>query len=240
MVERGLAESREKSQALIMAGKVEAGGLRIDKPGKEVDVESEITVKGPLPYVSRGGLKLEGALEGFKIDVAGLTAIDVGASTGGFTDCLLKRGAKKVYAIDVGKGLIDFSLRNDPRVILLEEKNIRHLDPSEIGEKADIITIDVSFISLEKVLPKARELVKEGGAVLALVKPQFEVGKGQVGKGGIVKDPEKHKEVVERISVFSKDLGFNAGGTMESPIKGTKGNREFWIYLVHGNVKEIE
>lgn len=216
-----------------MAGKVMSGSEVIDKPGKEVDPDAAITVKEPLPFVGRGGVKLAGFLDETGIDAAGLVAMDVGASTGGFTDCLLKRGAVKVYAVDVGKGLIDVSLRSDPRVKLLEEKNIRHLEPSEIGEAVDLVVIDVSFISLEKVLPKVREFVKEGGLVLALIKPQFEVGKGQVGKGGIVRDPEQHRAVVERIGRFSESLGFTVRSTGTSPILGAKGNREFWICLVN-------
>lgn len=232
LTEKGLAESRHKAQALIMAGKVLVGGVTIDKPGREVDPESGITLKEETPFVSRGGVKLEGALEHFNADPAGLTVIDIGSSTGGFTDCLLKRGAKKVFAVDVGKGLIDYRLRNDPRVILLEGRNFRYLEFSEVGELADLAVIDVSFISLDKILPKTREFLKQGARVLALIKPQFEVGKGQVGKGGIVKDPELHREVIERITSFAEGLGFKSSGTVESQITGTKGNREFWALLV--------
>lgn len=229
--ERGLAESRQRAQALIMAGVVSIAGVRVDKPGKEVPSDSEIDVRESLPFVGRGGLKLEGMLDATGFDPSGLTAVDIGSSTGGFTDCLLKRGAARVWAIDVGKGILDYRLRSDARVVVLEERNIRHLDPAEIGAPVDMAVIDVSFISLEKVLPKARELLKEGGAVFALIKPQFEVGKGQVGKGGIVRDPEKHAEVVERIRDFAVSIGFTPVATGQSPIKGTKGNREFWIYL---------
>lgn len=214
-----------------MAGKVMAGSVVIDKPGKEVDPDAELVVKESLPFVGRGGVKLAGFLDETGIDVTGLVAMDVGSSTGGFTDCLLKRGALKVYAIDVGKGLIDISLRNDPRVVVLEEKNIRYMEPSEIGGPVDLAVIDVSFISLEKVLPAVKGFVKKGGLVLALIKPQFEVGKGQVGKGGIVRDPEKHEEVVERIEKFSVELGFIVRSTGTSPILGAKGNKEFWISL---------
>jgi len=233
LVEKGLVETRQKAQALIMAGKVMCGSVVIDKPGKEVFEDSEITVKEPLPFVGRGGVKLAGFLDEISLDVAGFVAVDIGASTGGFTDCLLKRGAKKVYAIDVGKGLLDISLRGDPRVVVLEEKNIRYLEPSEIGEKADLAVIDVSFISLEKVLPKAGELVKDGGLVLALVKPQFEVGKGLVGKGGIVRDPALHRAVMEKITLFAQDLGFTVRATGTSAILGAKGNTEFWVCLVN-------
>lgn len=233
LVEKGLVATRQKAQALIMAGKVMCGSVVVDKPGKEVLEDSEITVKEPLPFVGRGGVKLAGFLDELSLDVAGLVAIDIGASTGGFTDCLLKRGAEKVYAIDVGKGLIDISLRNDSRVVVLEEKNIRYLDPAEIGEKADIAVIDVSFISLEKVLPKAGELVKGGGLVLALVKPQFEVGKGLVGKGGIVRDPDLHRSVMEKIALFAEAQGYTVRATGTSAILGAKGNTEFWVCLVN-------
>jgi 23S rRNA (cytidine1920-2'-O)/16S rRNA (cytidine1409-2'-O)-methyltransferase len=233
LVEKGLVPTRQKAQALIMAGKVMTGSVVIDKPGKEVDPESVITVKESLPFVGRGGVKLAGFLDETGIDAKGLVAMDVGASTGGFTDCLLKRGAARVYAVDVGKGLIDVSLRSDARVKVLEEKNIRYLDPSEIGEAVDLAVIDVSFISLEKVLPKVAEFVKDGGLVLALIKPQFEVGKGHVGKGGIVRDAEQHREVVERIGRFSASTGFTVRSTGTSPILGAKGNREFWICLVN-------
>lgn len=231
VVEKGLAPSRAKAQALIMTGNLLVNGQVVDKAGKEVDPESEITVKETMPFVSRGGVKIAGFLDSEKIDVEGLTAIDIGSSTGGFTDCLLKRGAKKVYAVDVGKGILDVSLRNDPRVVVLEERNIRHMDPSEVGEKVDLAVIDLSFISLEKVLDKVREFMKDGATVLALIKPQFEVGKGQVGKGGIVKDPEKHRAVVERIKEFSVSAGYRVESVGESPITGAKGNREFWIRL---------
>ncbi|MBI5902754.1 MAG: TlyA family RNA methyltransferase [Deltaproteobacteria bacterium] len=231
LVEKGLAQSRHKAQALLMAGKVLVDGVTVDKAGKEVARESAITLKEEMPYVSRGGVKLAGALDNFAVDVTGFTVMDVGASTGGFTDCLLKRGARFIYAVDVGKGILDMRLRNDPRARVLEERNIRHLDPSEIPEPIDLAVIDVSFISLDKVLPRVREFLGEGGRVLALIKPQFEVGKGQVGKGGVVRDPEKHREVVEKIKGFSASIGFNVIATAESPITGAKGNREFWIYL---------
>ncbi|MBW7956908.1 MAG: TlyA family RNA methyltransferase [Deltaproteobacteria bacterium] len=231
LVEKGLVQSRQKAQALIMAGKVFVEGALVDKPGREIDPESEISLKEGLPFVGRGGVKLASFLDQTGLDVAGMTALDIGASTGGFTDCLLKRGAAKVYAVDVGKGLIDQSLRSDPRVVVLEERNIRYLDPSEVGGPVDLAVIDVSFISLEKVLPKVREFLKEKGAVLALIKPQFEVGKGQVGKGGVVRDPRMHAEVVERIARFSEGVGYRVVSRGESPITGAKGNREFWIFL---------
>lgn len=231
LVQKGLAPGIEKARALIMAGSVMVDGQGGVKAGKAVSVESVIELKYSLPYVGRGGLKLAGALDVFKFSPEGLVAVDVGSSTGGFTDCLLQRGARRVYAVDVGKGVMDFKLRSDARVCLLEERNIRHLDPAEIPEKADIAVIDVSFISLEKVLPRVKELLKEGSRVFALVKPQFEVAKGEVGKGGIVKDPEKQREVVERIRAFAEGLGFEFIGQTESPITGAKGNREFWLFL---------
>jgi len=229
--EKGLAQSRARAQALIMTGNVLVNGVAVDKAGKVVDPESLITVKEKMPYVSRGGLKLAGFLDEQRLAVDGLTAIDIGSSTGGFTDCLLKRGAKKVYAVDVGKGILDARLRSDDRVVVLEERNIRHMDPSEVGEKVDLAVMDLSFISLEKVLVKVREFLKESATVLALIKPQFEVGKGQVGKGGIVRDPEKHAAVVERIKEFSAEAGYSVVAVGVSPITGAKGNIEFWIRL---------
>lgn len=231
LVEKGLVKSRERAQALIMAGSVLVNGEPVTKAGKTVGLDAVITVKEDIPYVSRGGIKLAGFLDEFKVDVRGLTALDVGSSTGGFTDCLLKRGAKLVYAADVGKGILDYSLRNDERVVLLEGRNFRYLEPDEVGEKVELIVIDVSFISLEKILPKAKEFLKEGGRVLALVKPQFEVGYGEVGKGGVVKDPEKQKKAVERIRNYAVSIGFTPMAESESVITGAKGNREFWIFL---------
>ena len=231
LVERGLAESLEKALAIIMAGRALADGSVIDKPGTEIKTDVEITIIEQSPYVSRGGIKLEGTLSYFNIDCAGKIAVDIGASTGGFTDCLLKRGAKKVFAVDVGKGLLDWSLRNDKRVIVLEGRNIRYLEFQDIGEYSDIVTIDVSFISLEKVIPKVREFLKPKGLVLGLIKPQFEAEKEEVGEKGIIKDPEIHKKVIDKIKAFSEDLGFIVKGISESAIKGAKGNKEFWIYL---------
>lgn len=228
LVERGLASTRTKAQAMIMAGSVVVDGELADKPGREVKADCLLAVKDAMPFVSRGGVKLAGALDSFDIDVEGLVMMDVGSSTGGFTDCLLKRGALHVYAIDVGKGLIDVNLRTDARVTLLEGRNIRYMEAAEVGRLVDGAVIDVSFISLEKVLPRVIEFLKPGAFVLALVKPQFEVGKGEVGKGGIVKDPEKHRAVVERITGFATGLGLEPAGSVESPITGAKGNREFW------------
>jgi 23S rRNA (cytidine1920-2'-O)/16S rRNA (cytidine1409-2'-O)-methyltransferase len=231
LTDRGLVRSRQKAQALIMARKVLVGGVVVDKAGTEVERDSLISLKEEFPYVSRGGIKLQGALDNFNINVEGLTAIDVGASTGGFTDCLLTRGVKGVIAIDVGRGLLDQRIREDERVRVLEGRNIRYLDPAEVGEKVDMVVIDVSFISLTKVLPRVKEFLKKKGKVLALIKPQFEVGKGEVGKGGVVKDPEKQRRVIESLKAFSQKLGLRPVGVFESPIKGAKGNREFWLYL---------
>jgi len=231
LVERGLIESRERGRALIMAGKVIVDGAKVDKPGTNVPVDAEIILKESPPYVSRGGLKLAGALRHFGINTTGRVVIDVGSSTGGFTDCLLQGGAAKVYAVDVGRGLLDWKLRNDPRVVLLEGKNARYLEPREVGGGANMAVIDVSFISLEKVLPAIAACLTEGGPLLALIKPQFEVGKGEVGKGGIVREAEKHTMVMDRIGAFAEKHGMVVEGFCESPIKGGKGNREFWISL---------
>ncbi|MBI5047451.1 MAG: TlyA family RNA methyltransferase [Deltaproteobacteria bacterium] len=231
LVERRLVESPEKALAIIMAGRVLVHGNVIDKPGTEVKQDAEIVILEDSPYVSRGGLKLEGALNYFHIEVKDSTVIDVGASTGGFTDCLLKKGANKVFAVDVGKGLLDWRLRNDKKVAALEGRNIRYLEFKDIGEKVDIAVIDVSFISLEKVIPKTREFLKEKGKILALIKPQFEAKKTEVGEKGIIRNPAIHKMVVDRIRVFCLEAGFVVKGVCESAIKGAKGNSEFWICL---------
>lgn len=235
LVDKGIVQSRERARALIMAGKVMVKGKKVDKAGEMVLADADIVLVGEdIPYVSRGGLKLEKALDEFKIDVAGKVAMDVGASTGGFTDCLLQRGAKKVYAVDVGYGQLDIKLRNDPRVINIERQNIRYLEKKDIPEDIDLITIDSSFISLVKIIPKALEFIGEYGVLIALIKPQFEVGKGEVGKGGVVRDEAKHKAVVEKIKGFCTDLGLSVIGVVESPIFGPKGNREFLIYAIKG------
>lgn len=231
IVEKGLAASREKAKALIMTGNVIVNDRVVDKPGTEVDENAAVVIKEDLPYVSRGGIKLEGALNNFNIDVNGLVIMDVGASTGGFTDCLLQRGAKKIFAVDVGKGLLDWKLRNDERVKVIEGKNIRHLQFDDVGEFVDMAVIDVSFISLKIVMPNVMNFARKGGLILALIKPQFEVGKGMVGKGGIVRDSEKHEAVIDGIKEFSISLGLDIKGVCESPITGAKGNREFWIWL---------
>lgn len=231
VTERRLAESTDKAQALIMAGLVLVDGSLVTKAGSLVKEDARISVKERSPYVGRGGVKLAGCLEYFKIDVQGLTAIDAGASTGGFTDCLLKRGARKVFAIDVGKGILDVKLRNDVRVTVLEGRNIRHMRPEDLGEKADMAAIDMSFISLRLVLPVVKGLVKTGACVLALVKPQFEVEKGTVEKGGVVRDEARRNKAVEGILQFASSIGYSVSGSVESPIRGRKGNREFWAVL---------
>lgn len=232
LVDKGLVQSRERARALILAGEVLVNGRVVDKAGEMVDASAGISLKGKdIPYVSRGGLKLEKALDEFKIDVAGKVAMDVGASTGGFTDCLLQRGAIKVYAIDVGYGQLDLKLRNDPRVVNIERQNIRYLEREIIPEPIDMATIDASFISLTKVIPKVLEFLKDNGELIALIKPQFEVGKGEVGKGGVVRDEAKQMAVVEKIKGFCEEMGLAVIGVIESPILGPKGNREFLIYL---------
>ena len=232
VLERGLAPSREKAKALIMAGQVVVDDHLADKAGLMVSLTAEIRLKGePLPYVSRGGLKLAEGLDLFGIKVDGLAALDVGASTGGFTDCLLQRGARRVIAVDVGYGQLAWKLREDPRVLSLEKTNIRHLEPETLPELADIAVIDASFISLDKVLPPTLRLIKEEATVVALIKPQFEVGRGQVGKGGVVRDEKKHAEVVAAITALAESLGLLVLGVCDSPILGPKGNKEFLIHL---------
>ncbi len=215
-----------------MAGKVTVQGERLDKPGARVETDAAIRLDGEdLPYVSRGGVKLEGALEAFRIDPAGLVVMDVGASTGGFTDCVLQRGASKVFAVDVGYGQLAWKLRKDSRVVSLERRNIRYLKKEEIGEQIDLVLVDTSFISIEKFLPHLVEFLKPGGNLVGLIKPQFEVGKGEVGKGGVVRDPALHQKVIERISDFSRHQGWKVLGVVESPVLGPKGNKEFFIHL---------
>ncbi len=232
MVARGLAPSREKAQALIMAGQVVVGDHAVDKAGQQVAVDAEIRIKGEvLPFVSRGGLKLRRALDEFGMDARGLVAIDVGASTGGFTDCLLQAGVRKVFAVDVGYGQLAWKLQQDPRVVSMEKTNIRNLTPDQLDEQPDLAVIDASFISLSKVLPATIRLVRPGGRIIALIKPQFEVGKGEVGKGGIVRDPAAHEKVIEDIRQSARQLGLAVRGLCESPITGADGNREFLILL---------
>lgn len=231
LFDKGLVESREKAKALILAGDVTVNRLTVDKAGTFVRPDAAIEILKKMPYVSRGGLKLKHAIDTFGIDVKDNIAMDIGASTGGFTDCLLQHGAKKVYAIDVGYGQIDLKLRNDPRVTLLEKTNIRYLDDNAVSYRVDIITIDVSFISLLKVVPKALEFLKESGEIIALIKPQFEVERKDVRKGGVVRDEAKRFEVIEKIKTAVKDMGLEVKGLTESPVRGPKGNAEFLIYL---------
>lgn len=235
LVDKGLVSSRERARALIIAGQVVVNDQRVDKPGTQVDEAVTVRLKGEdIPFVSRGGLKLAGALDSFPISVAGRTAIDVGASTGGFTDCLLQAGVRLVYAVDVGYGQLAWSLRNDPRVVNLERTNIRSLDPDRLDVLPDLAVIDASFISLEKVLPPTLALLGSPAEIVALVKPQFEVGRGLVGKGGVVRDTDLQQQVVARIADFSASLGLSVAGSIESPITGPKGNREFLLYLKRG------
>jgi 23S rRNA (cytidine1920-2'-O)/16S rRNA (cytidine1409-2'-O)-methyltransferase len=232
LVDRGLAESREKAKALLLAGSVSVNGQGVDKPGQSVDPESEIVIAGKLPYVSRGGLKLEKALDHFHVDVAGKICVDVGASTGGFTDCLLQRGAARVYAVDVGKGQLDWRLRGDPRVTVREGINARYLKLENVGEPVDRATMDVSFISATLIVPNLAAVLKPDGAMIILIKPQFEVRREQVGKGGIVKDPAMHNAACDRVRAAVEALGFRTA-IVESPILGAEGNREFLLYATH-------
>ncbi len=236
LVDRGLVESRSRAQALIMAGLVYSGEKRLDKSGLSLAEDTEIELRGQdHPWVSRGGLKLSRAIDSFPIDPAGKIAIDVGASTGGFTDVLLQNGAARVYAVDVGQGQLAWKLRQDPRVVVLEKTNARHLSADQIPDLVDLVVCDASFIGLETVLPAALALTKPQAWLAALIKPQFEVGKGRVGKGGVVREPELHKEVCDRIEAWVGALpGWTVRGIVESPIKGPEGNIEFLIAAEKG------
>ncbi len=231
LVDKGLAPSREKARALIMAGRVFVDGLRIEKPGKEFASEATVRVKGNLPYVSRGGFKLEAALDGFGIDPSGLSILDAGASTGGFTDLLLQRGAAKIIAIDVGYGQFAWRLRQDPRVTVMERTNIRHLDPEQLPFALDGVVADLSFISLRLVLGKFRDVLPRGGWALPLVKPQFEVGRESVGKHGVVRDETKIRQALNSLKECASNSGFLVLGELECPIRGPRGNREFFLSL---------
>ncbi len=232
MVERGLVSSRERAQALIMAGQVVVGDHAVSKAGQQISIDSEIRIKGEqLPYVSRGGLKLKKALDYFGVDAQGLVAIDVGASTGGFTDCLLQSGTSKVFAVDVGYGQLAWKLQQDPRVVSMEKTNIRYLEPQQLGQVPDIAVIDASFISLSKILPAVINLIRPGGTILALIKPQFEVGRGEVGKGGIVRDQNARDKAVDAVRINAEGLGLVVSGVCESPITGADGNVEYLIRL---------
>lgn len=239
LVEKSLAPSREKAKAYIMAGVVLVNGQKIDKAGAMVPETAAITLIGDsIGYVSRGGLKLEKALQFFKIDLQSKVMADIGASTGGFTDCALKSGAERVYAIDVGYGQLAWSLRTDSRVINMERTNIRGVTPEDLGELVDFISIDVAFISLEKVLPIVKTLIKNEGLVVALIKPQFEAGREKIGKKGVVRDAAVHREVIERIVNISQTLGFTPMGLTYSPIKGPEGNIEYLLYLTNCSTEE--
>lgn len=229
---RGLVESRSKAQAVIMEGLVFVAGQRVDKPGTGIDPEAEIEIRGKLcPYVSRGGLKLEKALRDFGVKPVDFVCSDSGASTGGFTDCLLQQGAKKVFAIDVGYGQLDWKIRNDPRVVVMERTNIRNVTPEQLGEPLDLSVVDVSFISLKLVLPVIQKLLKPTGQVLCLIKPQFEAGKEKVGKKGVVRELSTHIEVLEGFLTLAQELGFTVVDLTYSPVKGPEGNIEFLGHL---------
>ncbi len=233
LVERGLVESRQRAAALVLAGKVLVEGHKAHKAGQRVSPDATLeVVDDDETYVSRGGVKLAGALEAFSLEVDGLVAMDVGASTGGFTDCLLRRGAKTVYAVDVGYGQLAWHLRQDSRVVVLERCNIRYLTHEQVPELVDLVVIDISFISLKKVIPKVLDFLKTGSRLLALIKPQFEVGRGQVGKGGVVRDPRQHRQVVVDLEAFCRGQGLEVEGVAESSLLGPKGNREFFISAV--------
>lgn len=232
MAENGLAKSRENARALIMAGQVYVAGRKAEKAGEMIGEGDAITVReDPIPFVSRGGLKLDKALRVFPITLTGRVAADIGASTGGFTDCMLKNGAAKVYALDVGYGQLDWSLRNDARVVVRERTNARYMEPAWYDEALDFASIDVSFISLDKILPPLFQCLKEGGEVVALIKPQFEAGRGKVGKHGVVSDRAVHLDVIRTVIGFARDCGYGIAGLSFSPIRGPKGNIEFLLWL---------
>jgi len=234
VVEKGMAKSRQRAQAIIMAGKVLVNERPVDKPGFFVSPEDRVELKGTdIPYVSRGGLKLEAALHELQLDVTGWICIDVGASTGGFTDCLLQHGVERVYAVDVGYGQLAWKLRQDPRVIVIERTNVRYMTADSVPAPVDLISIDVSFISLKIVVPAIIKFLKSDASILALIKPQFEVGKKQVGKGGVVKLPELHQQVIEDLSEFFETIKLAPLSVYPSPLLGPKGNREFFIFLKH-------
>ena len=240
LTERGLFPSRERARAAVLAGDVRVDGEVVSKAGHLVDEDSEIAIAARQRFVSRGGEKLAGALEVFGVDVSGARAIDVGASTGGFTDCLLQNGASGVVALDVGYGQLAWSLRTDPRVTVLERTNVRSVDPDEVGAPFDLAVIDVSFISLSTVLPHVVGMLGEEGQLLALVKPQFEAGKGRVGKRGVVRDVETHTDVLQRVVAAARERGLVVRGLTFSPIKGPEGNIEFWMWAArHGDATGV-
>ena len=232
VTERGLAESREKAKTLIMAGQVYVDGQKADKPGDTFSEDAAVEVRGKgLPYVSRGGLKLEKAMRDFGLQLQGRTCMDIGASTGGFTDCMLQNGAQRVYSVDVGYGQLAWSLRTDPRVVNLERTNARYLTREQVPEEIGFFSVDVSFISLTLILPAVRPLLAEHGQAVCLIKPQFEAGREKVGKKGVVRDKAVHEEVIEKIRSFALENGFSVLGLTFSPVKGPEGNIEYLIYL---------
>ena len=241
LTEQGYADSRTKAQAIIMSGLVYVDGQKADKPGVSYEEGVSLEVRGAAcPYVSRGGLKLEKALRDFHVDPTGFVCSDSGASTGGFTDCLLQQGARKVFAIDVGYGQLDWKIRSDPRVVVMERTNIRYVTTEELGEKLDLSVVDVSFISLKIVLPVIKTLLGENGQVLCLIKPQFEAGKEKVGKKGVVRDPQTHQEVLDHFVELAKELEFSIQGLTFSPVKGPEGNIEFLGHLALNRTDGIE
>ncbi len=231
LVERNMCDTRSMARSLIMEGKVLVNDVPVTKPGTFVSREVSLRLKGDfVPFVSRGGLKLDGALEDLSLDVRGLVVLDVGASTGGFTDCLLRRGAKKVYAVDVAYGVLHPKLRSDPRVVVIERKNARYLSIEDIGEMVDMVVMDVSFISVKKIIPAASSVLKKGGIILPLVKPQFEVGRGEVERGGVVRDKKKVERVLKDMELFLEREGYEVLGVVPSRVKGAKkGNQEYFI-----------
>ena len=239
LTERGLQESRQRAQAVIMSGEVFVNGQRVDKPGTAVAEDAQIEIRGgTLAYVSRGGLKLEKAMATFPIDLHGAVCADIGASTGGFTDCMLQNGAEKVYAVDVGYGQLAWKLRSDPRVVCLERTNARYLTHEQVPDELDFASVDVSFISLKLILPPLNGLLKDGGHAACLVKPQFEAGREKVGKKGVVRDPDVHLEVLEHFLDYAKESGFTVLGLTYSPIRGPEGNIEYLGYLEKGPWQE--
>ena len=240
LTEQGYADTRSKAQAIIMSGMVYVGGQKADKPGVSYEETAQIEVRGATcPYVSRGGLKLEKALRDFGVKPEGYVCSDSGASTGGFTDCLLQQGASKVFAIDVGYGQLDWKIRSDPRVVVMERTNIRYVTPEDLGEPLDLSVIDVSFISLKIVLPTIKTLLKANGQVLCLIKPQFEAGKEKVGKKGVVREPQTHKEVLDNFVALANELQFRILGLTFSPVKGPEGNIEFLGHLTLDDIPGI-
>jgi 23S rRNA (cytidine1920-2'-O)/16S rRNA (cytidine1409-2'-O)-methyltransferase len=231
VVDKGLARTRSQARSLIMAGMVRLGDQVVAKPGEMLPPDADIQLKVRREYVSRGGFKLEGALQDFQVDPTGMKVLDIGSSTGGFTDCLLKNGAASVTCVDVGYGVLDWSLRQDERVTVLERTNARYLTPEIAGSDYDLTVIDVSFISLTLVLPPIRTLLKPGGRVVALCKPQFEAGRGNVGKGGVVRDERVQIETVERVAAFARDIGFRVDDWRPSKLKGPKGNQEYFLFM---------